>query len=174
MTGEFLFNYLLSNNFKCIKDKKEKADRTFTTLISDMGQFYSIEIYFKVNKKQVKKVTIYDSLKILNFSVEHIAKCFNLPIRKLELDYKAKREIGHELTEHEVEYIRNDVEIMARALKIMFDNDLKKMTIGSDALNYYKKMNTNFKNYFPVLPYELDRQVRDSYKRRLYLFKPYI
>ena len=172
--GEFIFNYLLSNGYKCIRDKKDKEDKTFTTLISDMGQFYSIEIYFKVNKKHVKKVTIYDSMKILNFSVDKIAKDFKLPIQKLDLDYSEYRASGHELTEHEVDYIRNDVEIMARALKIMFDNDLKKMTIGSDALAYYKKLNTNFKNYFPVLPFEIDKQIRKSYKRRLYIFKSYI
>lgn len=163
--GEYIFNYLLNNGYECIKTKKERRDNTFTTLISDTGQFYSIEIFFETqNKKHINKVTIYDSLKILNFSVEQIAKDFNLPIRKLELDYKAKREIGHILTEHEIDYIRNDVEIMARALEIMFNQNLTKMTIGSDALDNYKKMNKNFKKYFPILPYEIDKDIRRSYK----------
>ena len=163
--GEYIFNWLFKNGYTCIKNKKERADKTFTTLISDMGQFYSIEIFFNCkNKKHINKVTIYDSLKILNFSVDKIAKDFNLPIRKLELDYKAKREIGHELTEHEIDYIRNDVEIMSRALKIMFDEKLTKMTIGSDAISFYKEMNKNFNNYFPELPYEIDADIRKSYK----------
>lgn len=163
--GEYIFNYLLNNGYECIKTKKERRDNTFTTLISDTGQFYSIEIFFETqNKKHINKVTIYDSLKILNFSVEQIAKDFNLPIRKLELDYKANREVGHILTEHEIDYIRNDVEIMARALEIMFNQNLTKMTIGSDALDNYKKMNKNFKKYFPILPYEIDKDIRRSYK----------
>lgn len=163
--GEYIFNYLLNNDYECIKTKKERRDNTFTTLISDTGQFYSIEIFFETqNKKHINKVTIYDSLKILNFSVEQIAKDFNLPIRKLELDYKTNREIGHILTEHEIDYIRNDVEIMARALEIMFNQNLTKMTIGSDALDNYKKMNKNFKKYFPILPYEIDKDIRRSYK----------
>lgn len=163
--GEYIFNYLLNNGYECIKDKKERKDKTFTTLISDTGQFYSIEIYFDChNKKHINKVTIYDSLKILNFSVEQIAKDFNLPIQKLELNYKEKREIGHELTPHEINYIRNDVEIMARALHIMFNERLTKMTIGSDALSNYKEINKNFNNYFPVLPYEIDKDIRKSYK----------
>ena len=161
---EFIFNYLLENGFEVIKDKRDKKDKSFTTLISDMGQFYSCEIYFKVTKNKTKKLTIYDSLKILNFSVEQIAKDFNLPISKLKIDYKAKREKGHELTPEEVDYLRNDVEIMARALKIMFDNDLKKMTIGSDALHSYKKMTKNFDKYFPILEYDMDFQIRKSYK----------
>ena len=163
--GEYIFIYLLNNGYECIKNKKDRKDKTFTTLISDTGQFYSIEIFFETkNKKHVNKVTIYDSLKILNFRVEQIAKDFNLPIRKLELDYKAYREVGHILTEHEIDYIRNDVEIMARALEIMFHQNLTKMTIGSDALDYYKKMNKNFKKYFPILPYDVDEDIRKSYK----------
>ena len=163
--GEYLFAYLLTHNYTYIKDKSERDDNTFTCLISDTGQFYSIEIFFDThNKKHINKVTIFDSLKILNFSVDQIAKDFNLPIRKLELDYKAKREIGHVLTPDEIDYIKNDVEIMARALDIMFKEDLKKMNIGSDALANYKDLNKNFKNYFPVLPYEIDKDIRKSYK----------
>lgn len=163
--GEYIFSYLLENGYTCIKDKKERADKTFTCLISDTGQFYSIEIFFNTkNKKHINKVTIYDSLKILNFSVEQIAKDFNLPIRKLELDYKLKREIGHILTPLEVDYIKNDVTIMAMALDIMFKEDLTKMTIGSDALSSYKKLNYNFNKYFPILPYEVDKDIRQSYK----------
>ena len=162
--SEFIFNWLLNNGFTCIKDKKDREDKTFTTLISDMNQIYSIEIFFTIKGKRTNKVTIYDSLKILNFSVEQIAKDFDLPIRKLDLDYTAKREIGHVLTEHEIDYIRNDVEIMARALDYMFKTDLKKMTIGGDALFDYKKMISSFTHYFPVLPYEIDQDIRESYR----------
>lgn len=163
--GEFIFSYLLNNDYKVIKSKNEKQDKTFTTLISDTGQFYSIEIYFKIiDEKHVNKVTIYDSLKILNFSVDKIAKDFNLPIQKLELNYKEKREINHELTENEINYIRNDVEIMARALEYLFNENLTKITIGSDALFNYKEMNKNFNKYFPILKYEIDQDIRKSYK----------
>lgn len=163
--GEFIFSYLLNNGYQVIKSKNEKQDKTFTTLISDTGQFYSIEIYFKIiDGKHVNKVTIYDSLKILNFSVDKIAKDFNLPIQKLELDYKEKREINHKLTENEINYIKNDVEIMARALEYLFNENLTKITIGSDALYNYKEMNKNFNKYFPILNYEIDQDIRKSYK----------
>lgn len=163
--SEYVFSYLLNNGYECIQDKKQRKNKTFTTLISSLGQFYSVEIYFDCsNKKHINKVTIYDSMKILNFSVDKIAKEFDLPIQKLELDYHEKREIGHELTSHEIDYIRNDVEIMARALEIMFKEGLTKMTIASDALTNYKKINRNFDKYFPVLPYEIDRDIRESYK----------
>lgn len=162
--GEFIISYLLNNDFKWIKSSKERKDKTFTTLITDMGQFYSLEIYFEVLKKRINKVTIYDSLKILNFSVDDIAKSFNLPCQKLALDYETFREKGHILTEHEIDYIRNDVEIMARALDIMFKKDLTKMTIGSNALSMYRKMNKNFFHYFPELDNLIDSEIRRSYK----------
>ena len=161
--GEYIFNWLLKNDYECIKEKSERHNKTFMCLLSDTGQFYSIEIYFEVNNKKVNKVTIYDSLKILNFSVEKIAQDFNLPIRKLELDYDTYRKKGHILTFHEIDYIRNDVEIMARALEIMFGKDLKKITIGSDALYNYKKTISRFEFYFPMLG-DKDELIRKSYR----------
>lgn len=163
--GEYIFNYLLNNGYEYIRTKKERKDKTFSCLISDTGQFYSIEIYFQTaNKKHVNKVTIYDSLKILNFSVDKIAKDFNLSISKLEIDYHEYREVDHELTPDEVAYIKNDVTIMADALKIMFDEKLTKMTIGSNALAQYKELNKNFNKYYPELAYEIDKDIRKSYK----------
>lgn len=163
--GEFIIYWLLKNGYEYIEDKKDRKTKTFTTLITDMGQFYSIEVYFEVrDKKHLNKVKFLDSLKILNFSVEQIAKDFDLPISKLTIDYKAERKVGHQLTAEEVAYIRNDVEIMSRALQIMFDEGLTKMTIASDALADYKTTLPNFKEYFPVLPNEIDADIRQSYK----------
>lgn len=162
--GEYIFSYLFKNGYELIKNKSLKRDKTFTCLISDTGQFYSIEIYFHVTKTKVNKVTIWDSMKVLNFSVDKIAEDFDLPIRKLKIDYKAKREIGHILTKEEIDYIRNDVTIMAMAMDYMYNEGLDKMTIGSDALNYYKKHTKYFKNYFPILPYEIDSDIRESYR----------
>ena len=164
--AEFLVSYMLRENFKYNEDKEHPKENSFCCLISSMGQWFCVDIWLKRNKKgKLRHVQILDSLKILNFSVAQIAKDFQLPISKLELDYHAKREIGHELTFHEIEYIRNDVEIMARALKIMFDQGFEKMTIASDALDEYKKNHCKrFKYYFPELPSLFDADIRQSYK----------
>ena len=172
--GEFIIHWLLTNGFTCIKDKKDRADNTFTTLISDTGQFYSIEIFFETqNKRKINKVTIYDSLKILNFSVSQVAKSFNLGLLKGEIDYKKDRPIGYQMTQEEIDYLKNDVVIMAKALTIMFTQNLTKMTIGSNALSQYKEMNQSFRLYFPVLPYEIDQQIRESYKGGFTYLNPY-
>lgn len=126
--GEFIIHYLLTHGYKHVTNIKEATDKTFTTLISDVGAFYSIKVYFKRMNKKVKSVTFFDSLKIIPFSVDQIAKSFNLPISKLNIDYNEEREIGHELTEEETAYIKNDVLIVAKALKVLFDEKLTKMT----------------------------------------------
>lgn len=162
--GEFWVNYLLEAGFTYVEDKKDAESLSFSTLITDIGQWYSIEIWFEVEGKKRKKLTIYDSLKLLNFSVEEIAKAFDLPIRKLELDYTTKREEDHELTQHEIDYIRNDVEIMARALDLFFKENKPKMTIASSAMASYKETNSNFRSDFPELPIEVDADIRMSYK----------
>ena len=163
--GSYILSWLFTHGFTHITDPKEKKDKTFTTLITDMGQFYSITVYFKIMGHHTNKVIFYDSLKIFpNFSVQRVAEGFGLPIRKLELDYDKYREIGHQLTVEEVNYIRNDVEIMARALHIMFEKKLTKMTIASDAMNNYKSMVQGFRRKFPLLPKEIDKEIRLSYK----------
>lgn len=161
--GEFILNWLFQNGFEYVDNKKDRKSKTFTTLISDMGMFYSIEIYFVVRGNKTFKTTILDSLKILNFSVDAIARDFNLPVHKLELDYQTKREVGHKLTGHEVDYIRCDVEIMARALYMMFERNLTKSTIGSDALSNYKDT-IDFEFYYPTLKENVDTFLRKSYK----------
>lgn len=163
--GIFIISYLLNHDFKWINDRKERGDKTFTTLISDMGQFYSIVVYFKVKGHKTNKVEFYDSLKIFpNFSVEKIAKAFDLPIRKLKIDYKKERPVGWKLTPEEIDYIRNDVEIVARALKEMFDRGLTRITIASNAIKNFRDNFDNFRQKYPLLPLEVDKDIRKSYK----------
>lgn len=162
--GYYIIDWLFRHGYEYVNDKKDRVDWSFNCLITELGQYYAIEVWFRTSKKHTKKVTFYDSLKILNFTVEQIAKDFALPIRKLSIDYKAYREVGHELTPEEVDYIRNDVEIMSRAMNKMFEANLTKITIGSDALASYKEMTPNFREIFPKLPPDIDEDIRESYK----------
>lgn len=164
--GEFIFSWLYRKGFSYVKTSKELVNKSFTTLIDRHKNFYSIEVCFKKRGKSKQSVKFYDSLKILPFSVESIAKGFNLPIRKLEIDYKAKRPVDHKLTPLEIDYIKNDVQITAMALKVLFDEGMKSMTAGANALLNYK-LTIGFKNFlkwFPVPDYQLDQYIRRSYK----------
>lgn len=162
--GEFILYYLLKNGYEYVKNKKNLYTKSFSCLISDKNVFYTLEICFYRKGDIIKKVTIYDSLKILPFSVKEIAQAFRLPMQKLEIDYKAKREIGHKLTIEEIEYIKGDVTIVALALETIFNQGLTKMTQGSNALSDFKKITgkKSFSRYFPIPKYDAD--VRQSYK----------
>jgi hypothetical protein len=162
--GEFLLHWLLSEGFKWVKTKQETADRTFTSLISDKGTFYSIEVVFKRSDKHSKRVTFYDSLKLLPFSVAEIARGFKLPIQKGSIDYAAPRPIGYDPTPEEWSYIDTDVRIVASALKVLLAEGMTKMTIGSNALTAYKTQlgEKRFGIYFPTPHYDAD--IRQSYR----------
>lgn len=162
--GEFILYYLIKSGYE-YTESKEKRTKTFSTLISDMGLFYSIEVYFEVGKK-TKKVTFIDSLKIINQSVESMPKTFKLEENKLEIDYNLPRERGHVLTDQEIAYVKNDVIIVAKALKYLFDMGLTKMTAGSNALSEYKEiMKLNrFRNLYKPLSYEIDKDIRRAYR----------
>ena len=163
--GEFILYYLLKNGYEHV-DKKEKKDKSFSTLISDMGLFYQIEVYLHVSKKHIKKITFRDSLKIINQSVESIAKTFKLPESKLSIDYNAPRERGHILTDEEKEYIKNDVVIVAKGLEYLYKMGLTKMTAGSNALTEYKNIINpkKFEKLYNKLTYECDKDLRQAYK----------
>lgn len=166
--GEFIIHWLLSHKFQHEKDKRNNRPNTFNTLISDKGMFYSIEINWdnEISPGKNNRTKFYDSLKVLPFSVDKVAKAFDLPISKLKIDYNEYREPGHILTQQEVDYIKNDVAIIAKALHILFNQKLNKMTQGSNALADYKKVigKKHFEKWFPILDYGADKQIRQSYK----------
>jgi hypothetical protein len=161
--GEFIVNWLLKNGFTW---DKSGEPMTFFTIISNMGQWYMIDIcYARKGKKKIHTV-IYDSLKKIPFPVKKIAKDFHLEIRKGEIDYDAPRPPGHEITEEEYAYIKNDIEIIADALTIQFDQGMKKMTAGSDSLSGFKSSisKQQFERLFPVFTEEYDLNFRYAYR----------
>lgn len=161
--GEFIISWLLKNGYKY---NNNLVSKTFNCVIAGTGQFYKIDICFYKKGRYKKVVHIFDSLKKLPFSVKKIATAFELPILKGEIDYKAEREKGHILTKEELDYLRNDVEIMARALNIQIAEGLTHMTIGSDSLHIYKTIigENRFKHFFPILHPEVDRDIRRAYR----------
>lgn len=161
--GEFIISWLFKHGFTYCDESDTK---TFSTVVSSVGQFYVINVVFYKGNKKLQKVTFYDSLKKLPFKVEKIAEDFNLPIQKLEIDYNIKREKNHKMTEQEKEYILNDVRIVAMALKIQLQQGLNRITNGSDALNDFKKTFSEkaFKTNFPILDLETDKDIRQAYR----------
>lgn len=153
--GNFIISYLLNNGFKFSEELKYKDNKGFSTLIGDMGQFYSIKINFKSNKQ----VVIYDSLKVLPFKVQKIAEDFGFEIQKLKIDYN-----DYTIDSQRIKYVSHDVCIVAKALKIIKAEGINKMTIASSAYNYYLTTIKNDDNLFPELKDEWLDEYRDAYR----------
>jgi len=170
--GEFIVNWLLHNGYE---HNDSGRAMTFDTVISSMGQWYMIDICYgytggKGKSKPKKKHTIiYDSLKKLPFPVATVGKAFNLPVLKLEQEqefYTRFREVGHKLTDEEIAYVKNDIEVIAKALEIQFKQGMDSITAGSDSLKGFKNVITRkqFEKLFPVLSLEEDSEIRLAYR----------
>lgn len=161
--GEFIVNWLLRNGF--VHSDSGKAN-TFKTIISNMGQWYKIDICYGYKGKKKLHTEIFDSLKKLPFTVKKIAKDFKMKILKGDIDYHKPRPVGYQLTEEEISYLENDTEIIADALNIQFSQGLTAMTNGSDSLKGYKSIigTKAFSALFPVLSIELDSNLRMAYR----------
>lgn len=162
--GEFIVYELLRQGYKHIKTRTPKDQlprKSFATLISDKGQWYTLRICTRPGTV----CEIRDSLKLLPFSVDKIAQDFHLPIQKLSIDYTAQRKRGHELTQEEREYIRNDALIVAKALASLFSQGMTRLTIGANAFSFFKSQcggQKVFRALFPVP--ENDDFIRKAYK----------
>lgn len=163
--GSFILNYLFDNGYSY---SKEDEPITFDSLISKQGQWYMIEIRFPKIKGKMNKCYIYDSLKKLPFSVAEIAKAFNLgdDMQKLDLDYEKWRPEDYIMTEEEKDYIKHDVMIVGKALRMQFEEGMIKMTNGADSISHYMELlggKKKFQNIFPIIDLELDALLRKSY-----------
>lgn len=159
--GSFILYWLFRNGYEY---SKEPQPKTFNSLISDMNQFYDIEVTWDSKTRKRKFIRFYDSAKIIPLKVEEIPKAFGLDIQKLEIDYNAERDKDYMLTTEEKEYLKHDVLIVARALRYFFDQGLNGMTIGSISLKDFKKtLPKEWDDLFPM-SVELDKEIRQAYK----------
>jgi hypothetical protein len=161
--GHFIIDWLLRKGEYIYVNGHDKLNPgEFSALISDMGKFYSIKICFKNGVV----VEIRDSLKKLPFSVKRVAQSFQLEEAKGEIDYDAYRAPDHKLTPEEIDYLRKDVIIIARAMAEVLGEGMNKLTVGSDALSEYKKLVTSkwFMQMFPVLGDVVDQDIRRAYR----------
>lgn len=134
--GRFIVDYLFKNGYTWTKERDPGA-MEFTTLISDMGQWYNIIIGMPFDDYGYSFIMeIRDSLKIIPMSVEEMPGAFGLEENKLELDYNAMRDEGHQLTKQEIEYLNADVIILAKSLVEMLKGGQTRLTTGSNALNF--------------------------------------
>lgn len=158
--GKFIIDALFRLGYEWVHDSPRAGQ--FSTLVSGKGKFYQLRVCF-YNGAEVK---FQDSLKVFPMGVRKLAEAFDLPEGKGELDYDEFREVGHQITDEERDYIRRDVELVASSLGIASEMGFSKMTIGANAFGFFKKqMGTRkFEHWFPLLTPDEDAEIRLSYR----------
>ena len=178
--GPLILSELLRQGYtfdhKCVGFGEKPSRKCFVTTISDGGAWYELAVTF--GGQYNKTVRFRDSLKLLPFPVEAIAKSFKTKYQKLvgDIDYTKDRPEGYEVTPQERKYVRNDVMVMSEAMgKLKYGEvDLTKyMTIGHAAMDQFKTIlgNGNIKNgrskYNALFTEEMDPVV-DMLMRKAY------
>ena len=162
----FVIDRLFKLGFKHTTENKDRQTKTFNTMISDKGLVYRCEIIFYRKGKNIRKVILQDSLKLIPLKVKDIPKAFGLEECKGEIDYDRHNKLPPDspLIAQEEEYIKHDVIIVAKAINYMYSQGLDKMTIGSCALSEYKSIigKKTFTRWYPTPEYHED--VRQSYR----------
>lgn len=160
--GMFILDWLLKNGYTHSTAQNLRQDKTFKSLISDNGIFYSITIRWENGHS----CELRDSYKKLPMPVSRIATSFNLPETKGSIDYEAYRPVGHKPTSEEEDYIRKDLVIPAKALKEVLDSGMTGLTVAGDSLREYKRLtgSEHFKRMFPVLHESIDSEIRRAYR----------
>jgi hypothetical protein len=160
--GTFIVDFLLKNGFTHTRDGRRLQPFEFTTLISDQGRWYSMRVVWE-NGIQTE---FRDSYNKLPMRLAVVAKAFMLEEGKGEIDYHKERPVGYRMTPEERDYLRRDVSIIAKAMKLTLDEGNSKLTVGADSLAEFKHMfgPKLFLRIFPVLPNAMDAEIRKAYR----------
>lgn len=159
--GTFIQDYLFTTGFAHVDGPRDLEPRTFTTLISDKGRFYTITVQWDDGVRTEFR----DSLNKINLSVAEIARSYGGDMTKGDIDYHKPRPVGYVMTDEERDYIKRDVLIVAHALSIVHGQGMTRLTVGSDALHEFRGLiGKSWQNLFPVLSLGLDADIRAAYR----------
>lgn len=169
--GTFIVSWLFNHGYSWQKDKNKLLPNEFSTLISDMGMWYTININTgKIN------IELRDSLKLVPFSLKQCGKAFKTKHQKLDMEYTGYRYSGCPISDEEMAYIKNDVYVLREVLEFMFQQGHKSLTIGSCCMYEYRGTvcSDQYKLNFPDLTQILidekygsrtaDEYIRKSYR----------
>lgn len=146
--GTFIVSWLFNHGYSWQKDKNKLLTHEFSTLISDMGMWYTININTgKIN------IEMRDSFKLVPFSLKQCGKAFRTKHQKLDMEYTGYRFSGCTITDEEMAYIKNDVYVLREVLEFMFQQGHTSLTIGSCCMYEYRGTlcSDEFKLNFPDL-----------------------
>ena len=138
---EYMHNRLFMNAWKSGEDLTGK----FTHSISDNGQFYNIIVMKKKKAAQNVPAFVYfwDTMKLFPESLKRVGEQYNSKHFKLEEDsefYEALRPVGHDLTEEELTYLREDCLTLGEAVRVQIEKYGKiYRTRAAKAFGFFKE-----------------------------------
>lgn len=145
--GSFILPYLFSIMEQDTLSKPNKLlPNTFSYCVSDMGQWYSINIMTKSGL-----ITIYDSLKLIPLPLAKFHSSFGTKHSKWEVDYTWE---GKGVPPDEmINYFKRDLWVLREGLETMLQQGHDKMTIGSCCMSEWRKTihHSVYKECFPNL-----------------------
>ena len=163
--GYFILDYLMKHDFKQVE--RAKNDKEFSVLVDNMGAFYSLVFIFSKGNRDYK-IKFLDSAKLFPDTLRNLAKSFDLPVQKGDLDYSIIRYENHKMDINEEKYLINDVVILKNCIEIALQRGMTKMTIASNALDYYKNMikskGADFSIIFPPIEDDVFKYLQNAYK----------
>lgn len=151
--GNFILPAIYKRGYKYLHNRifmntwKEGGDLTgyFTHSISENGQFYNIVIVKprKASTNIPAFVYLWDTLKLFPETLKKVGEQYNTVHHKLDEDadfYEEIRPEGHELTDREKGYLREDCLTLAEALRGQIDKYGKiYRTRASKAFSFFKE-----------------------------------
>ena len=154
----FLLPVLLQHGFQ-FKAEIEKEDEYVFNSIStkSVSSVWQVQIKFAKNSGTV---LLRDLSKLFGGGLANVAKAFNLPTQKGEIDYRLNRLHGHVVTQQEKEYCFKDT-------RIIIDVLLKEIAL--DDKDFFKAVSMASYSMLKLLKYGFPRTTRPylSY-RKLY------
>ena len=162
--GSFILDWLFRQGFTFTEERNPQIGE-FSCTISELGAMFNIRIGFKGKGNRVKIAEFRDSYKIIPMGIADMADAFGLDIHKIEEPdewYNMRRPVGYKPTAEDRAYLANDVIILSLCLSQMLDKGFEKMTIGANALEFYKQNSENFSLFCGANG--ADEYLRNAYK----------
>lgn len=168
----FILPYLLARGFKFKEDIDPKTDEFVYNSVSTK----SCSSVWNVNLKFGKKnglICFKDLSKIFGGGLGKVAKAFNLPTQKGEIDYRKNRLHNYTITQEEKEYCFKDTRIIIDILLKMAEKEDKDFFKSLSMASYSMKMLLKagfprsakpYKEYRKIYP-ELDEQETEFLRR---------
>lgn len=162
----FILPVILKRGFT-FKERIEKDDEYVFNSISTKtcSSVWQVQIKFS---KRSGIMLLRDLAKVFMGSLRDVAKSFNLPTQKGEIDYRLNRLHGHVVTKEEKEYCFKDTRIIIDILMAMAERDDKFFWNAISAASYSTKQMlkrgypraikpyAKFREDYPIIPEDSD------------------